>query len=84
MPIFVSIPVIVLASVNTFRTEWENGCQTFRSERVKFGVSLGLGLQLGLVRVRVWVVVRVMVMAKVRVNTVNGDSAFTSFICEMV
>ena len=80
MPIFVSIPMIFLASENFFRTEWENGCQTFRSEIVKYGVSLGLGLMW----VRVWVVVRVMVMAKVRDNTVDGDSALTSFICEMV
>ena len=35
IPIFVTIPVIFLASKKKFRTEWENGCQKFRSERVK-------------------------------------------------
>ena len=34
IPIFVTIPVIFLASKKKFRTEWENGCQKFRSERV--------------------------------------------------
>ena len=35
IPIFVTIPVIFLASKKKFRTEWENGCQKFRTERVK-------------------------------------------------
>ena len=34
IPIFVTIPVIFIASQKKFRTEWENGCQKFRSERV--------------------------------------------------
>ena len=34
IPILVTIPIIFLASKKEFRTEWENGCQKFRSERV--------------------------------------------------
>ena len=35
MPVFVTIPMIFLASKKEFHTEWENGCQKFRSERIK-------------------------------------------------